>query len=60
MSDTRVYELDVTVRSADGGEATISREYHTNRVSADDAAREFWEAVSDDAKAHMTPVRNGK
>lgn len=60
MTDKHVYELDVTVRSADGTEATIHREYHSSREKPADALNEVWSAVSSDIKARMRSVEDGK
>ena len=59
MSSENVYELDVTVRSADGTEATIHREYHTSKDKPADALNEVWGAVNSDTKARMRSVADG-
>jgi hypothetical protein len=57
----RVFEVDVIVRAHGQEDARISREYvSTDKMSTDGVAGEIWKGFSDQTKAKMHPVSDGR
>lgn len=55
------FEVDMIVRKPGQPDAVVSREYvSVDKASTDGAASEIWAGVSDDTKARMSPVADGR
>ena len=58
--DSRVFEVDLIVRSHGQPDVTVSREYVTSdAASTDKAARTIFDAIHADERAKMRPVNDG-